>query len=299
MKIQSMSIVVPNNACINKCKFCVSRLNQHEYENLITGKKGRLIHSEDYQLRMQYARDNNCNNVMLTGTSEPQQNKRFLQQFATYNKNLTSPFKSIEMQTTGTLLDEHYLEMLRKDVRVTTISLSMSSIDDSINCAYNGTPLNLKVNLRSLASMIKQQGFNLRLSLNLTDYFNKYYDEDFYVQIDKLDILFDIFKNEFGADQITFRELYHNGEAKEQNEWIHNHSAHPQFIKNIKQYIIDKGKPLEDLEFGLKKYSINEMGTVIDNDCMSQESSDVYRYLILRPNCKLYSKWDDKGSLIF
>ena len=28
-------------------------------------------------------------------------------------------------------------------------------------------------------------------------------------------------------------------------------------------------------------------------------NKDAVKYLILRPNCKLYSKWDDKGSLIF
>lgn len=41
------------------------------------------------------------------------------------------------------------------------------------------------------------------------------------------------------------------------------------------------------------------MSTVLDEDCMSEEAKESVKYLILRPNCKLYSKWDDKGSLVF
>ena len=48
-----------------------------------------------------------------------------------------------------------------------------------------------------------------------------------------------------------------------------------------------------------EKSCIYDMSTVIDDDCMSQVPKDEYKYLILRPNCKLYSRWDDPASLIF
>lgn len=32
---------------------------------------------------------------------------------------------------------------------------------------------------------------------------------------------------------------------------------------------------------------------------MSTIPKEELKYVILRPDCKLYSKWDDKGSLIF
>lgn len=39
---------------------------------------------------------------------------------------------------------------------------------------------------------------------------------------------------------------------------------------------------------------------VIDEDCMAQEENkNAVKYLILRPNGHLYSKWDSKASLIF
>ena len=35
-------------------------------------------------------------------------------------------------------------------------------------------------------------------------------------------------------------------------------------------------------------------------DCTAEENTEEnYKYLILRPDCKLYSAWDDPASLIF
>ena len=70
-------------------------------------------------------------------------------------------------------------------------------------------------------------------------------------------------------------------------------------IREITEYVKSNGRALEVLPFGSIKYSVNGMGVVIDTDCMSTEAKDTIRYLILRPNAKLYSKWDDKGSLVF
>ena len=45
---------------------------------------------------------------------------------------------------------------------------------------------------------------------------------------------------------------------------------------------------------------IRDRSTVLDEDCMAKaDGRDEYNYLILRPNRKLYSKWDDPASLIF
>jgi len=41
------------------------------------------------------------------------------------------------------------------------------------------------------------------------------------------------------------------------------------------------------------------MSVVVDDDCMSTADKEDIKYLILRENCKLYTKWDDGGSLLF
>src|SRR5690554_7402007 len=122
--IQSLSIVVPNKNCINSCPFCVSKMHCGEYKNQMDENLPFYdLYLDDYLKRLEYARDNGTNTVMLTGNSEPQQNRKFLTIFGLMNKLMKNPFKNIEMQTTGILLDKNYLRFLRNHVGVNTISL--------------------------------------------------------------------------------------------------------------------------------------------------------------------------------
>ena len=303
MNIQSLSIVVPNNSCINKCAFCVSRMHCDDYTNdifSVAGKKNTYKHFnniDEYKKRLEFARDNGCNTVMLTGTSEPQQNRRFLEFFGLLNKRLEKPFRWIELQTTGVLLDSDYLTFLKNDVGVSTISISISSFTEELNRKYIGVPEKVALNVKSLCKKIKDLGFNLRLSINLTDSFNNYYDEDLN-NSNKAYNLFEDIKEYYNPDQVTFRVLYANGNTEQAN-WVRKHSCDENIINVIKNYIKQCGSKLERLPYGMQKYSVHGMSVVIDDDCMSKESEEDYKYLILRPNCKLYSRWDDKASLIF
>lgn len=290
MKIQSLSVVVPNKKCINNCKFCVSNMHKSEYENMITGKNLYFdLYMKDYLERLQYARENGCDTVMLTGDTEPQQNWEFLKLFGIMNKMLKNPFEKIEIQTTGTMLDNDYLYFLRHHVGITTISLSISSFYDSCNAETNQTPERYMVNINDLCKKIKQYRFNLRISINMTDSFNE----------ESPHSIFDYCKNVLNADQVTIRELYISNNNTPQDLWIKEHRTEPYLIERINLYIKDTGRELERLDFGLTKYSVMGMGVVLDDDCMSTEVKDAMKYVILREDCKLYSKWDDKGSLIF
>jgi len=120
---------------------------------------------------------------------------------------------------------------------------------------------------------------------------------DFYNNVPLMDI-FNRAKD-LGADQITFRKLYCSLENSPQKEWVEKHAISEEKLGSIKYDITHYGKPLEVLPFGLVKYSLNEISTVIDDDCMSKSVSESIKYLLLRENCKLYTKWDDKGSLLF
>ena len=64
-------------------------------------------------------------------------------------------------------------------------------------------------------------------------------------------------------------------------------------------YVKEKGIPIARLPYGFIQYSVNGISTVIDDNCMSKDTIDEMKYAILRPNGHLYSRWDDKGSLIF
>lgn len=288
MKIQSLSVVVPTGKCINDCAFCVSKMKSEEYKNQMDDNKPFYdLYLKDYRKRLEFARDNGCNSVMLTGNAEPQQNRNFLTYFGLFMMLLEKPFRNIEIQTTGVLLDEPYLRFMRNHVGINTISLSLSALDDELNSLYNGNKSH-SINIRTLCEQIKKYDFNLRLSLNLTDYYNELSVAEIFEKCKAL-----------GADQITFRVLYQSGENTSQDKWINEHGAAANKVTEIEEYIKANGRALERLEFGAMRYSVENMSVVLDDDCMNTAAKEEFKYLILRPDCKLYSKWDDQASLIF
>lgn len=288
MKIQSLSIVVPNKVCINNCKFCVSRMHTEDYPNNICGKENQPFYEKEYLRRLEFARDNGCNSVVLTGQTEPQQNMTFLKEFGRFNNMLPSSFKRIDIQTTGVGLDEKKLLVLRDEVGVNTISLSLSSFDSDINMEINGTPEHLKVNIPNFCELVKKLGFNLRLSLNLSSEFGPY----------KGNITEKC--RELGANFVTLRKLYSSHSGTEQDKWIEDNQLSDVLYRASIYGIKQLGVIVGSLETGTPIYSRNGMSFVIDEDCMSKKlSSDSYKYLVLRPDCHLYSRWDDKGSIVF
>ena len=301
MNIQSLSIAVPSG-CPNNCKFCVSRMSKIEKNTYINqiekNKEYRDLYQKDYINRLAYARDNGCNVILFTGTGEPLMNLDFINMVSDMNKSLDKPFRMIELQTSGIGLNDKTLSTLRNHIGITTISLSLSSLNTNKNAEYNQTPEKLKIDIDRVCSKIKVYDFNLRLSLNLTDSFSEmYYNE--VIDNYSVDDLFRSCKY-LGADQIIFRKLYKSKDVEiEQNKWIDQHSVHEDMLRLIHDYIYIKGNPLERLPFGAMRYSVDEMSVVLDDDCMSKEVKDSVKYFILRENCKLYTKWDDKGSLLF
>lgn len=293
MKIQSLSIVVPNIACINDCPFCVSKMHCDNYQNKLDDDLPFFdLYLKDYIKRLEFARDNGCNTIMLTGTSEPQQNRKFLTYFGMFMQLMKNPFRWIEMQTTGVLLNQNYLRFLRNHVGVNLISLSLSSLDGYTNAEIIKARNSFKLELPELCSEIKRYDFGLRLSLNLTNEFEAYseHPETLFKQCKKL-----------GADQVTLRVLYSSEQNTPQDQWIKENSLGPTDIENINHYVTKYGTVLGVLPHGAVKYSIDGLCVVIDTDCMDKETktTEDYKYLILQPDCKLYSQWDNPASLIF
>jgi hypothetical protein len=287
MEIQSLSVCVPAG-CPNRCPFCVSRQHQETYDDAVYDEKYGADYERQLTQRMQFARDNHCNTVILTGSGEPVTNPRFLLRFAKINSEINTPFQWIEVQTSGVTLmsDKSHLHLLR-GMGVSTISLSVANIFNSeSNAEIMGTPEKHWFNVSDLCREIKALGFNLRLSLNMSDIYNNI----------SADMIFTA-AQVMGADQITFRYLYENGEDTEQAEWVRQHPYRPE--RSLEHYVVSHGRQLETLPFGATRYSVRGISTVLDSDCMSVKPNGVIRYLILRENGKLYTKWDDKGSLLF
>jgi len=292
MKIQSLSIDVPckSGKCVNGCPFCCSRMHTQKYNPLMLNNDTLAYGEKMFKRRLEFTKDEGCNNVILTGEIEPMQNLNFLRTFGHINWTLKNPFHWIEIQTTGFNCNESTLIVLQDAVGVSTISLSIvDPFDSELNHMTMGLPDNT-MNLFGLCSLIKTLGFNLRISLNLTQLIDKYTPAQIFTQL----------KDELGADQVTFRKLYKGRASCPENDWIDEYGMSKGDYDDIVTYIKSNGRRLERLPFGATKYACKGLTTVVDDDCMSEaDDKEELKYLILRPDCKLYTKWDLKESLLF
>lgn len=296
MNIQSISIVAPTKKCVNKCKFCVSCMHDSPYEN--------SFDPIQYRKRIKFASNNFINTSIITGDNgEILQNPEFLINLRGVLESEHHPFPNVEIQTTGVLLFNHEGRdniALLKSLGVNTISLSVSDIFNSDNnWDIIGAPRAQRFDLLDLCNLIKSKKFNLRLSLNMVNVYDNYEEAEILAQCKKL-----------GADQVTFRKLYAAKDNSDQSNWVKSNACQPFTLNRIKEYIAGtetfdhgfvnaNGRPLYRLPFGSMAYSIMGMSTVIDDNCMSKDENEKLKYVILRENGKLYSQWDDEGSLIF
>lgn len=293
MEVQSLSCVVPvKGRCLNNCPFCVSHINPLNNKFLAHCKESPF-YWDNYQKRMEFARDNDCNTLMITSTREFIQNLKFVRKILDTNSNLEKPFRCIEVQTSGVGLAKHFLladspeRDLLKDID--TFALSVVDLFDSENNArIMNMSKKLAVDLDMLCHLIKNQNKNLRICINLIN---------IYDHVD-IDLIFQRLR-ELGADQVTFRRLYHTDGYDDENDWIKRNEMNIDEFVNYQTFIKDRARELDRLPFGAMKYSYEGISIVVDDDCMSQIVKQVMKYLILRENAKLYSKWDDEGSLIF
>jgi hypothetical protein len=266
-------------------------MHDEDYPNQIEkNRRFRDLYKRDYADRLAFARDNGCNSLIFTGNGEPLANQRFMEEVADLNQALAKPFRILELQTCGVGLDDEVLRWLRNTVRVSTVSLSLSSVFSSgRNAEYNGTPAGREVDIDFLCSEIKRYDFNLRLSLNMTDEYDEPAAADAFARCSAL-----------GADQVTFRRLYRSGGDTPQDRWIGEHAMRESGWGAIGSYIKERGHRLERLPYGAYRFAVDGISTVVDDDCMSTAADkDEIKYLVLRQNCRLYTKWDDKGSLLF
>ncbi len=294
MNIQSLSVCVPAKRCINDCKFCCSKMHPAEYEDRFSDILHYSHYSEDMRKRLEYARENGCNTCMLTGNNEPQQNREFLRVFSEINATLRQPFRNIEMQTTGAFIDAEMLGFLQDSAGLTTAAISIACLDDDRENREIIQTKDEALSLGTLCREIRKRNINLRLCLNMNDriLLHHLYEPASIIQL----------CGELGADQITFRALWAPDADSEQGKWIQEHvtSLTTDFIAALKADIKAAGKYLDTLEYGADRYDYHGFSVVVDEDSMSQEANrSAVKYLILRPNGHLYSKWDSKASLIF
>ena len=130
---------------------------------------------------------------------------------------------------------------------------------------------------------------NVSACLNLSDDFNRFEPAQYFK-----------WAKGCGIEQLTFRKLYYlDMPFCDQRAWVANHQLEEIKFHRIVEYIKQNGTPIARLPFGYIQYSLGGISTLVDDNCMSKNEIDNFKYMILRPNGHLYSRWDDKGSLVF
>ncbi len=299
---QSLSICVPGKRCINRCKFCVSCMHTDNYKNQMDGNLPFYdLYFEDYVKRMIFAKENDANIMMITGDIEPLQNRYFLQTLALINSYVLpqrgcSAFNWIEIQTSAVGFDRPYARFLRNTVGVSVLSLSLSSLDSEKNAEIVGMPRKMHVNISEVCAIAKEYDFTLRLSLNMSKEMLRSTRESCYDTM--CQEIFLRAKN-LGADQVTFRKFYTDGD-NEQSRWIKDNEVDEKFFQILRHYVKCEGRLIGKLPYGYDQYSVNGISVVIDEDCMNEgkNQKETSKYFVLRPDCKLYDGWN-KEDIIF
>ena len=94
--------------------------------------------------------------------------------------------------------------------------------------------------------------------------------------------------------------MYESGGDLPEDMWVRKHKAREEVETYITDYIRKNGKVIRTLLTGEFVFSIHGMSVVINKDCMSRRFlEDTLRYVILKPDGKLYTQWDDPASLLF
>lgn len=304
--IQSLSICCPAKKCINHCETCTARQHDNPYVDKFNGSRCQTFeYWNDVIKRMQYAQDKGCTTVMLTGSVEPQQNRRWLEGLYLAMKSLPKPFLNIEMQTTGAFIDKDYLLFL-KSMGVTTLAISTFNIfDDEVNRSIEHCA-DETLKLYDLCETAKGLGFNIRICVNITDYaFTESFRPQWFMGPDTSirNEIQRIFArcSELFADQVTFRKMW-SVDGTPEGEWIKkNCGSHCEgFLNGINDYVLRNGKLLNVLPYGAARFDCSGLSIVVDTDSMAKDETNMAtKYYIIRENGKMYSSWDSKASLVF
>jgi len=308
--IQSLSICCPaKGGCINHCKTCTARQHDNPYPNKFEDTHTACMeYWTDVIKRMKYAQSKGCTTVMLTGSNEPQQNRRWLESLYLAMQTLPEPFTNIEIQTTGALLDEDYLRFL-KDFGVTTVAVSTFNIFDDVTNREIEECADKTLNLETLCNTITKLGMNLRLCINVTDYVtpfgNRIYDRRDIKNYEGSAAFEDVCAilngcAQLGANQVTFRKMW-SAPGTPEAEWIKAHGRIADFIlASVKTAVETNGTLINVLPYGAARYDYKGFSIVIDTDSMAKDENNMAtKYYIIRENGKMYSSWDSAASIVF
>ncbi|MEF2175365.1 MAG: radical SAM protein [Candidatus Absconditabacteria bacterium] len=282
----SLQILIPS-MCLNNCIFCISRLNKTNgnYENKLGNNFDNAEYVQSYINQIKKAINEGYNNIIITSDGEPILNIRFLKFLGKIFEENKIQYNDFEIQTSGVGLKQKHLDLL-KSIGIKLISISLSNIfDNKLNAFYNQTKQGYEINIDKICAGLIENGFKLRLSLNMTNSYNNILTDKIIQRAMDL-----------GANQLTFRRLYPGDNNSEDYKNILNNSVKQSKEREIIQYLHDNCNEKYMINQSEKLYYKGNLSILYITDCMAQNSD---RYRILKPDCKLYKSWEQDAKPIY
>lgn len=251
----------------------------------------RNLNLISYRDRMEFAREQGCDTLLIRGYGEPLLNKTYLEMVTTLNKQLKNPFINIELKTNGSSLiteDSNDFNFLN-GTNIKTIVLYLTCFDDFKHhrLVTEGSSNEPTMEINTVCNEIKNHNYNLRLEVYLTRWLE-------YLTLE------DLMKSckELGADQFTLCEMPEFDGEDEVNKWIQENSCKSgPTVARIKE-VIPQLTPIGVTSKGYNIYSVNDMSFIFKSeDELKKEKNNNDLYLL--PNAKLYRQADNLGSLVF
>lgn len=194
--MKSLQVLTPHEECIFNCSFCISKTHKHDNCFINNYELNNKLWTNNLVQVIKNNHDLKC--VVITGTSEPMQNKQCVTNIINIvrktNKNI-----QIEIQT------RYY----KQDLIYNSLDVVAYSISD-----FN------------LINKIKPMGKIIRYVFIMTDTFNNKCLKD----------ILDIIPKK--VEQITFKLLHNsNGYNKQIDKWIKEHKTNNETIEKLKKEI--------------------------------------------------------------
>ncbi|MFX0056461.1 MAG: radical SAM protein [Candidatus Hermodarchaeota archaeon] len=271
--IGSLQITVPAG-CMNDCAFCVYK--QHATKFKTNWRSDHERWHREVRRRLMYAADR-VEAIMITSHGEPTLNMAYIEDIMNLLNRTTPWLSHVEIQTSGVGLTEEKLDCFY-ELGVRVISLSIPALDTNEILKIMRVPPRYDYDPIALSERIQSKGFTLRLSVAMTNWFDKF----------KLDEILNQLKSIWKPDQVSFKKIIGADELSSKR--------YDDFAQEFASRAYTR---LELLPMGVWKYDSHGMGIVWNDDCMISRKQESPRYLILQPDARLYTRWDTKASVIF
>jgi len=288
------SVTCGTRACNANCPFCISKQTE-ACDDTVDFNWRR------FDKAMRYVSNQGVQTALITGRGEPTLHTKHLFEIT---KRLNKYFPNVELQTNGIRYDDivnrdnpHKHSLVLNGLN--TVCISACSLDPEINRAYMGIK-DEDFNIRDLVSKVIDDGFTVRLSLQMTNAFFLFPGKKTTDEIFK-DIIADAAS--LGVHQLTFRMIgqpdNQTESGKKASDWIKKHCPSQFAVESsLRRTLVATGTKIATYHWGGVIYDVDGVSVCLA-DCLTESPEKFEPRTWIFDGKHLRYSWQYKGAIIF